>query len=223
MQPTTMRELILAQKGVFRTEPLDAETLIAAVKSEMNVDTISGGMKLENVGMMECARKEYVGVMFCTGEFERPDECSMYMVDTEGTIIGKEVVESEREAFLADPNIIWLSDKVAMYADRITNRDARFMITAIKYAPSHLGMDLDAIIFYPSVPTAKLINQRYGVDDMSGTVQTIVFGTDGPFRQNDAASSVPMPALATEDLNRDSRIGSCGRCGGCCPSTGRPW
>jgi len=178
MQPTIMRDAILSHEGVFRFEVLDSETLMRSVQSEMSVDRITGGMKLENIGIIQCSHRKYVGVIFCDGRFHRPDECSMYMVNAIGTIIGKEVTKAEKELYKDDPNVIWLSETLAMFTDKIDHYDAKFVISAVPFRPIGMPDNMEAVLYFPSLSTAKILNQRYGVDDDNGNVWTIIIGID---------------------------------------------
>jgi len=223
MQPTIMRETLLSQKGVLRLEPLDSETLMAAVEQELSIKRISGGMELDNIGIMQCAHRQFVGVMFCTSEFERPEETSMFIVDSLGNVIGREVSPGERAAMASDPNIIWLSDSMAIFRDKITGHESKFVISAVNYAPAGLDDGLRAVIYYPSVGTAKIINKRFGVDDSSNAVWTLIIGVDGLFPSPGAAAEMGEPAAAMTQFSNRARIGACGRCGGGSRSRGPPW
>jgi len=223
MHPTIMREALLSQKGVLRLEPLDSETLMAAVEQEMSIRRISGGMELDNIGIMQCAHRQFVGAMFCTGEFERPDETSMFIVDSMGNIIGREVVPGEREAMASDPNIIWLSDSMAIFRDKITGHEAKFVISAVNYAPAGLEDGMQAVIYYPSVSTARIINRRFGVDDTGNAVWTLIIGVDGLFPSPGIAAEISEPAASVTRSSNRARIGACGRCGGGSRWTGPPW
>ena len=223
MHPTIMRDALLSQKGVFRMETLDAETLMAAVKQELSIKMVSGGMRLDNIGIVQCAHRQFIGVMFCNSEFERPREVSMFIVDTRGTIVGREVIPDEREALHADPNVIWLSDEMVIFVDRISDLDTRFVISAVDYSPAGMADGLKATLYYPSMSTAKLINRKFGVDDSNDDVWTVIVGIDGVFPEAspipDFRDAVPMAARS-----RDSaRLGACGRCGGGSRWTGPPW
>lgn len=223
MQPSIMRDFLLSQKGVFRLETLDASTLMDVMRAEMSVNTITGGMRLENIGVMQCAHRQYVGVMFCSGEFDRPEECGMYMVDDLGTVIGREIVGEEKREYINDPTVVWLSDTMAIFADKITAHDAKFVISAVDYRPLGMHPDMSAVIYFPAVTTARMINERFGVDDDNGSIWTVIIGVDGVFPDKGAvAEAVEGSAIGIDQMTRDDRIGSCGRCGGCSRWTGPP-
>lgn len=179
MQPTIQCEAILSCPGVMRMEELDHEALMDAMSTELAVDRISGGMKLENIGVVQCCRKQFVGVMFCRGEFRRPDACSMYIINDKGVVIGREVTKVEKEAMKDDPNVAWLSSTMAMFLDKVDSNDARFVISAMPFKPEGMPQGMEAVIYYPSVATAKKLNDRYGVDDENSTVSTILIGING--------------------------------------------
>ena len=197
MQPTNQCEAILSYPGVIRMEGLDHETLMDAMNTELNVDHISGGMKLENIGVVQCCRRQFVGVMFCRGEFRRPDACSMYMINNKGVIIGREVTKSEKEAMKDDPNVAWLSSTMAMFLDKVDSNDARFVISAMPFKPEGMPQGMEAVIYYPSVVTAKKLNELYGVDDENSTVSTILIGINGITAEPDMIAAPVGAAMGT--------------------------
>jgi len=197
MQPTIQCEAILSYPGVMRMEGLDGEALMEAMNTELAVDHISGGMKLENIGVVQCCRKQFVGVMFCRGEFRRPDACSMYMINNKGVIIGREVTKSEKETMKDDPNIAWLSSTMAMFLDKVDSNDARFIISAMPFKPEGMPQGMEAVIYYPSVVTAKKLNEIYGVDDENSTVSTILIGINGISAEADMTATPIGVAIGT--------------------------
>jgi len=197
MQPTIQCEAILSCPGVIRMEGLDEDALMDAMNTELAVDRISGGMKLENIGVVQCCRRQFVGVMFCRGEFRRPDACSMYMINNKGVIIGREVTKSEKEAMKDDPNIAWLSSTMAMFLDKVDSNDARFVISAMPFKPEGMPQGMEAVIYYPSVVTAKKLNELYGVDDENSTVSTILIGINGINAEPDMIAAPVGAAMGT--------------------------
>jgi len=197
MQPTMQCEAILSYPGVIRMEGLDHEALMEAMNTELAVDHISGGMKLENIGVVQCCRRQYVGVLFCRGEFRRPDACSMYIINNKGVIIGREVTKAEKEAMKDDPNVAWLSSTMAMFLDKVDSNDARFVISAMPFKPEGMPEGMEAVIYYPSVVTAKKLNELYGVDDENSTVSTILIGINGISAESDMISAPVGAAIGT--------------------------
>jgi len=197
MQPTIQCEAILSCPGVIRMEGLDHEALMDAMNTELAVDRISGGMKLENIGVVQCCRRQFVGVLFCRGEFRRPDACSMYMINNKGVIIGREVTKSEKEAMKDDPNVAWLSSTMAMFLDKVDSNDARFVISAMPFKPEGMPEGMEAVIYYPSVVTAKKLNELYGVDDENSTVSTILIGINGINAEPDMIATPAGAAMGT--------------------------
>jgi hypothetical protein len=178
-------------------EGLDEDALMDAMNTELAVDRISGGMKLENIGVVQCCRRQFVGVLFCRGEFRRPDACSMYMINNKGTIIGREVTKSEKEAMKDDPNVAWLSSTMAMFLDKVDSNDARFVISAMPFKPEGMPQGMEAVIYYPSVVTAKKLNELYGVDDENSTVSTILIGINGITAEPDMIAAPVGAAMGT--------------------------
>ena len=110
MGESDVMEYILSKEGVLRVEPLDRRTVGRLVEAEESITRVSGGMRLENRGMMDCAGMERNFVMFCDASFPRPDEVTMEMVDDRGVVIGHDVPPCMRQDFAARDDIIWMAD-----------------------------------------------------------------------------------------------------------------
>ena len=106
MGESDVMEYILSKEGVLRVEPLDRRTVGRLVEAEESITRVSGGMRLENRGMMDCAGMERNFVMFCDASFPRPDEVTMEMVDDRGVVIGHDVPPCMRQDFATRDDII---------------------------------------------------------------------------------------------------------------------
>lgn len=167
-------EYILSKEGVLRVEPLDRRTVGRLVEAEESITRVSGGMRLENRGMTDCAGMERNFVMFCDASFPRPDEVTMEMVDDRGVVIGHDVPPCMRQDFAARDDIIWMADGFVMYPRRVGEHDVRMVMLSSRF---DVPEPLVSRIFYPSLTTAHMLNGMFGVE--CERLASVVIGVNG--------------------------------------------
>lgn len=151
---------LMSMEGVLAVEPLDRGTVDEVRRIEDSIRTVSGGMRLENRGMDECARMDRHYVMFCGGKFPRPDEVTMEMVTDSGTVIGHDVPPSMMMSLRGRDDVVWLSETFVMYPGRVKFSDAALVMLSSR-------LDLPGIrdevrMFFPSMSSAGFLLERFG-------------------------------------------------------------
>lgn len=174
MNESDVMEYILSKGGVLRVEPLDRRTVGRLVEAEESITRVSGGMRLENRGMTDCAGMERNFVMFCDASFPRPDEVTMEMVDDRGVVIGHDVPPCMRQDFAARDDIIWMADGFVMYPRRVGEHDVRMVMLSSRF---DVPEPLVSRIFYPSLTTARMLNGMFGVECEG--LASVVIGVNG--------------------------------------------
>ena len=175
---TTLHEvvaLIGERPGVLGIEPLDGETVGMLVDAEDSISRVSGGMRLENRGMRECARMDRVFVMFCDPSFPRPDEVTMEMVDDEGVVVGHDVPPSMRSDYEGRENVMWMADGFVMYPSRVGTSDVRLVMLSGSF---DVPEPFEARVFYPSMTSAQTLCGRFGV--IGDHIAAVVLGIGCP-------------------------------------------
>lgn len=163
-------------EGILRAEPLSADRIQRIAETEASVREVSGGMRLENIGLFQCIHRQDVLVVFCDSRFPRPDEVTMRMIDTNGVVIGHDVPPSMEGDLHDRDDLIWVSEGFVMYPGLISDRDAKFVMSSAGF-PQGCVDGIDPIVYYPSVPTAQVLNESFGVSDTG--ISTLILGVDG--------------------------------------------
>lgn len=147
-------------RGVFRLDLSTVEELVGIERSCVS----SCGIRMENLGMMECASMDDVFAMICDGRFPRPSEVTMEMVDEAGVVVGHDVPAGMSGMFAGRDDVQWLSSGFVLFPRRVSDSDVRMVMKS-----GRLQVDLpdyvEARVFYPSMISAELINRIYGNDD----------------------------------------------------------
>ena len=179
---TTVRGLA----GVIRAEPLDCATMESIVASEGEIRTVSGGMRIENIGVGTCASCRDLFVLFCDGGFARPSTVTMEMVDDRGVTVGHDVPSGMRESLKGRKDLIWLTDDFVMYPEKMEPYDVRMVMRASRLE-CPLPPGVDPWVFYPSPTTADAVNEAFGMSVRR--MSTVIVGVDG---LEGKAPSVPV-------------------------------
>ena len=70
-------EALLSMDGVIAVEPVGREVLDRVVGIETSIKCVSGGMRIDNRGILDFKDMDRVYVMFCDRTFPRPDQVTM--------------------------------------------------------------------------------------------------------------------------------------------------
>ncbi len=170
-------EVLRGRDGVIMADVMPRDLVQEVAEMEASIDMVSGGMRLENMGLFQCLHREEVIVLISDRVFERPDEITMRMVDTEGVVIGHDVPESMRGELSKRSDLIWMSDGFVLFPELIGNRDAKMVMGCSTLRIEGIPEGVDARMFYPSMSSAELINRRYGVEGPD--ISAAVIGVDG--------------------------------------------
>lgn len=164
-----VREAILADlrsaKGVVAAELMDDDISCEIDRSERLIRT-QGGMEFRNDGYLEAMRRQVRICIFCTEEFEFPDDRSIYFMTEDGTVMGHNVTARETESFLARDDIIWVSDDFIMYADSKGCGEEIFVYKGVRYpsVEAYPGC-ANGLMVIPAGPSDLVLKGRYGVPD----------------------------------------------------------
>ena len=162
--------------GVVGAEPLDGDLVDEVCRIESSIKAVSGGMEVENRGILDCAAMGRHYVLFCDASFPRPEQVTMQMVDELGEVIGHDVPPGMRDLFENRDDVVWISDGFVIYPGLIGNRDARMVMLSSRLSVPGLS-GTEAVSFYPSASSAEAIGSRFGVSDPK--VAAVVLGVDG--------------------------------------------
>ena len=202
MRKGEFMDAMLRTAGVIRIEPIPPDLAQSVAATEVSVDTITGGMRLENIGLFQCLHCPDVFVLFCDGVFKRPNEITMRMIDLDGVVIGHDVPPDMIHEYEGRTDICWMSDGFVLFPERIGNRDAKMVIGCSEYLSEDIDEGTRMRLFYPSIRSAELMNTRFGV--FREGVSTAILGVDGL----EACDDRSVPVSDVVEVPR-------GRCGHC--------
>ena len=163
--------------GVIRVEPLDGDMVDRVLETEMSISVVSGGMRLDNRGALECASMGGRFAMFCDATFPRPDAVTMEMVDDRGELVGHDVPPGLRRAYEGRDDVCWLAEGFVLYPRRIGPHDVTMVMRSAGMRVPGVPENVEVRVFYPSPSSASLLGAPYGLDD--GRVSAALVGVGG--------------------------------------------
>lgn len=183
-------EYLRGCEGVLRVEPISHAQMGDLVETEESLKTATCGLRMENVGIVTCASRKNLFVMFCTSDFKRPDKITMEMVDDRGVTVGHDVPPGMLAEYKARDDVIWFTDNFVLYPKKIAPYDARMVMRACRMEWD-VPEDTVSWTYFPSPETADQINGWFG--NSNKRLSTVVVGVDGLVPSD--GSLVPVPDM----------------------------
>ena len=174
-------EALTALDGVIATEQLDDEAMKVVTGIETSIRTVSGGMRIENRGILDCAGMSRNYVLFCGSGFPRPEQATMEMVDDAGEVVGHDVPPCMVDAFRSRDDVIWMSDGFVLYPGLVCDRDVRMVMLSSRMKVSGPLGEFDVRSFYPSASSAEYLLGLFGREP-DRSVAAVILGVDGVLR-----------------------------------------
>lgn len=174
-------EALTALDGVIATEQLDDEAMKVVTGIETSIRTVSGGMRIENRGILDCAGMSRNYVLFCGAGFPRPEQVTMEMVDDAGEVVGHDVPPCMVDAFRSRDDVIWMSDGFVLYPGLVCDRDVRMVMLSSRMKVSGPLGEFDVRSFYPSASSAEYLLGLFG-RELDRSVAAVILGVDGVLR-----------------------------------------
>lgn len=174
-------EALTALDGVIATEQLDDEAMKVVTGIETSIRTVSGGMRIENRGILDCAGMSRNYVLFCGSGFPRPEQVTMEMVDDVGEVVGHDVPPCMVDAFRSRDDVIWMSDGFVLYPGLVCDRDVRMVMLSSRMKVSGPLGEFDVRSFYPSASSAEYLLGLFGREP-DRSVAAVILGVDGVLR-----------------------------------------
>ena len=174
-------EALTALDGVIAAEQLDDEAMKVVTGIETSIRTVSGGMRIENRGILDCAGMSRNYVLFCGSGFPRPEQVTMEMVDDAGEVVGHDVPPCMVDAFRSRDDVIWMSDGFVLYPGLVCDRDVRMVMLSSRMKVSGSLGEFDVRSFYPSASSAEYLLGLFGREP-DRSVAAVILGVDGVLR-----------------------------------------
>lgn len=174
-------EALTALDGVIAAEQLDDEAMKVVTGIETSIRTVSGGMRIENRGILDCAGMSRNYVLFCGSGFPRPEQVTMEMVDDAGEVVGHDVPPCMVDAFRSRDDVIWMSDGFVLYPGLVCDRDVRMVMLSSRMKVSGPLGEFDVRSFYPSASSVEYLLGLFGREP-DRSVAAVILGVDGVLR-----------------------------------------
>ncbi len=174
-------EALTALDGVIAAEQLDDEAMKVVTGIETSIRTVSGGMRIENRGILDCAGMSRNYVLFCGSGFPRPEQVTMEMVDDAGEVVGHDVPPCMVDAFRSRDDVLWMSDGFVLYPGLVCDRDVRMVMLSSRMKVSGPLGEFDVRSFYPSASSAEYLLGLFG-HEPDRSVAAVILGVDGVLR-----------------------------------------
>lgn len=174
-------EALTALDGVIAAEQLDDEAMKVVTGIETSIRTVSGGMRIENRGILDCAGMSRNYVLFCGSGFPRPEQVTMEMVDDAGEVVGHDVPPCMVDAFRSRDDVLWMSDGFVLYPGLVCDRDVRMVMLSSRMKVSGPLGEFDVRSFYPSASSAEYLLGLFGREP-DRSVAAVILGVDGVLR-----------------------------------------
>lgn len=174
-------EALTALDGVIAAEQLDDEAMKVVTGIETSIRTVSGGMRIENRGILDCAGMSRNYVLFCGSGFPRPEQVTMEMVDDAGEVVGHDVPPCMVDAFRSRDDVLWMSDGFILYPGLVCDRDVRMVMLSSRMKVSEPLGEFDVRSFYPSASSAEYLLGLFGREP-DRSVAAVILGVDGVLR-----------------------------------------
>lgn len=174
-------EALTALDGVIDAEQLDDEAMKVVTGIETSIRTVSGGMRIENRGILDCAGMSRNYVLFCGSGFPRPEQVTMEMVDDAGEVVGHDVPPCMVDAFRSRDDVIWMSDGFVLYPGLVCDRDVRMVMLSSRMKVSGPLGEFDVRSFYPSASSVEYLLGLFGREP-DRSVAAVILGVDGVLR-----------------------------------------
>lgn len=152
-------------KGVkhsfFLTKPMRA----GLAKIERNYPSI-GPLAIKNKGVAECLKKEHVACIIKDKRFRAPPHATVYLIDEDDRIVGRELLPGEKVRSTKDRKVIMLGNDFVVFFEKGTGKGAHFVLPSVPFKEIQ---ELDGVKSVcsssPSTAGDYFLRQRARLDD----------------------------------------------------------
>lgn len=175
MHYSEFSKALLLHPGIIRLELLTND-LMEEIRSIENSPLNVGFTPIDPVGYGEVCSKKLRLIAFCSTEFPMFTERFMCIVDSRGTMVGHDVLESEKAQFDSE-DYIWLTSNLFFDMTLVGEHHLKSVIHSLALNVDGLDDGISPRVYYPCVESANYLNKKFGA---SGKVSsTVIIGVDG--------------------------------------------
>jgi len=125
-------ELLKGMDGSQQVFQLDDKSRKKLIEIEVNVKA-SMGITCRNIGVEECLKRQHVVVVIKDKRFRPPPEPTVLLVADEDVIIGKEIFPYEKEQYMNDENVMFLSEDFIIFMDKRPKTKECFLMPPVSF------------------------------------------------------------------------------------------
>lgn len=175
MNPEEFIEILSGMPGVIRIAELTDDVISDLTRFEFSAPA-NGFLPVDPIGFNEVVESDISLIMFFDDHLASFEpEPFMYLVDSRGTVVGHDIILSEKHLY-DSPEYIWLSDNMFFDMTKASGSEMRCLIKAARYRPECIPEDIRAKVFFPCTSSVEYLLDRFGYSDDTSVV---LLGADG--------------------------------------------
>ncbi len=147
-------------KGVVGVNLMDEFISNKIAEIEDGIVTQTGN-DYHNIGYTEVMKRKYRVVIFTDSSMEHDKGCPMELVSSDGTVLGKMVMDDEIEEYRNRNDLVWISDDFVMYLNVAASGDESFVLYPFTYEEIHPLGCFDAVGCYPAPESDVRLKEKY--------------------------------------------------------------
>ncbi|MFP4171092.1 MAG: hypothetical protein ACLFUV_08775 [Methanomassiliicoccales archaeon] len=163
--PEKALNVISQMEGTVKAFFLEREVLEQLRDLEGNVRATLD-IEVRNTGFEECLERQYVICVIKDHRFRLPPEPTVYLVGDDGTVMGEEIVPSNRDRLEGREDVIYLSQEFVIYPDRKPKSGEFFLMPPVSFPEVEELEGVENVLSCsPSALGDIVIKNRYGLED----------------------------------------------------------
>ena len=175
MRYSDFLEVLSHHPGIIHAELLTDEVANEICYLEYNYDNV-GFAPNYSLGLIDIFEKDLKMILFCDQNFEMFTEPFLDIIDTQGHIIGHDVMDSELNNYNSN-SYVWLTDNVFCDMNAMGGNQLRCVMRSLKLNIDGISDSMSPRVFYPCSATADYLNDLFCYSDKASA--TVLIGIDG--------------------------------------------
>jgi len=119
-------------KGVKHSFYLTKPMKTGLAKMERNYPSI-GPLTIKNKGVAECLKKKHVACIIKDKRFRAPPHATVYLIDEDDRIVGRELLPGEKVSSTKDRKVIMLGNDFVVFFEKGTGKGAHFVLPPVPF------------------------------------------------------------------------------------------
>lgn len=152
-------------KGVRHAFYLTKSMRAGLTEIERNYPSI-GPLTIKNRGITQCLEKKHVACIIKDKHFRTPPHATVYLIDEDGKVIGRELLPGEKVFSTRERKVIMLGNDFAVFFEKGTGKGAHFVLPPVPFKEvEELDGVKSACSSSPSAAGDFFLRRRAKLDD----------------------------------------------------------